>query len=65
MKSIKHSQYLFPLNKTLSAHRTRLMDHINAIPSDSKESVFANRGYMLHLALYGLSLMGELNDLRK
>ena len=52
-------------HNSLSAQKTRLLDRINNISNDSRENLFANRGYMLHLALYGLSLLGELNDLRK
>ena len=32
------------------------------VPSDNS---LASKGYILHLAMYGISLMGELNELRR
>ena len=50
----------------LRANKTRLFEHANtiAVPGGNEGSL-ASRSYILHLAMYGLSLMGELNELRK
>ena len=49
----------------LMPQRTRLFEHVNSISSSTADTTFASRGYILHLTMYGISLMGELNELRR
>lgn len=55
---------LIPLNNVYSAQKTRLFETVNTISQPGSQDV-ASKGYILHLAMYGLSLMGELNELRR
>jgi len=56
----------FPLNgQALVPQSTRFFEHVNSISSPTSETTFASRGYILHLTMYGVSLMGELNELRR
>jgi len=52
---------------TLQQQNTSLFEHVNLISSSSLngENAGASKGYILHLAMYGISLMGELNELRR
>ena len=38
------------------------MDTVTSLPADNS---LASKGYLLHIAMYGVSLIGELNELRK
>jgi hypothetical protein len=55
---------LIPLNNLYGAQKTRLFETVNSIESPANQDT-ASKGYILHLAMYGLSLMGELNELRR
>ena len=56
----------FPLNgQALVPQSTRFFEHVNSISAPTSETTFASRGYILHLTMYGVSLMGELNELRR
>ena len=50
----------------LLSQKTRLHEQVNTIsPASTSETGLASRGYILHLTMYGISLMGELNELRR
>ena len=59
---------IFTLAKVgdLQPQQTRLFEHVNTIQTTSvADANLGSKGYILHLVMYGVSLMGELNELRR
>ena len=51
----------------MDQNNNKLFEHVNSMSvlGMSSDQSFASKGYILHLAMYGISLMGELNELRR
>lgn len=64
MSLVKPLQPFAPLTM-IASNPTRSFEHVNSISSSSPETTLASRGYILHLTMYGISLIGELNELRR
>lgn len=57
---------LTALNGDFRNQQTLLFEQVNAMAmSNPPETQVASKGYMLHLVMYGVSLMGELTELRR
>ena len=57
---------LISFNQAFGPNRTRLLEsQINSISTPQTDGGLASKGYIVHLAMYGASLMGELNELRR